>query len=695
MQGSTRRGARARLAAALAVVCALALALVAAPLAARADDDATNVAKIGDTEYATLAAAVSAASDGDTITLIADTSASSQIKITGVSITLDLNGCTLTLGSDSSAARMLYVSSGASLTVTDSGSSGTITNEGSYSYGLIDVYGTLVIEGGTFYDQGSGDGASIKGRSGSSITINGGTFEVAYTNYNKATESVSGEISYSGNTNYFGNYILRSSYGYVSITGGTFTSGQNCWGAICLEYCSDLSGSGAVSVSGVEVTCIATSGIFFLGTDAVLSDSTVTVSGTRTTDYTYLSSAVAVANETEVDDTEVTIESGTYSAPYAVYIWNSGATVTIKGGEFSGTAVLKADAVNYSYWGQVNAVSSIVVYGGSFDGAISIQTDVSGRTDATLAIHCGDFTSEAAAGYVADTATVTGEEGFFATVVHTLEQVEAVEATCTEDGNVAYLCCTYCGDCFTATTTTDDDGTVTTTTTYAAADYDSEIAVPATGHDWDGGTVTTEATCTEDGVVTYVCRNDSSHTYTEAIAATGHVAGDEVVENYVEATCEEDGSYDVVVYCDVCGEELSRETVTVPATGHDWSDTGTVTWSEDHSSATITVTCDNCGEELTVEANVTSVTNDDGSVTYTATAVIDGTTYAGSLTVAAEAEEETTTAEEATTESSDDSDDSGTSLPATGDDAPAGAALALAAGLVAVGAALLRRRLAA
>ena len=34
--------------------------------------------------------------------------------------------------------------------------------------------------------------------------------------------------------------------------------------------------------------------------------------------------------------------------------------------------------------------------------------------------------------------------------------------------------------------------------------------------------VTTAATCTTDGVRTYVCKNDSSHTYTEPIPAAGH-----------------------------------------------------------------------------------------------------------------------------------------------------------------------------
>ena len=41
------------------------------------------------------------------------------------------------------------------------------------------------------------------------------------------------------------------------------------------------------------------------------------------------------------------------------------------------------------------------------------------------------------------------------------------------------------------------------------------------GHAYES-TVTTQPTCTTDGVRTYVCKNDSSHTYTETIPAAGH-----------------------------------------------------------------------------------------------------------------------------------------------------------------------------
>jgi hypothetical protein len=41
--------------------------------------------------------------------------------------------------------------------------------------------------------------------------------------------------------------------------------------------------------------------------------------------------------------------------------------------------------------------------------------------------------------------------------------------------------------------------------------------IPALGHDWDEGTVTKEPTYTEEGEMTYTCKNDPSHTKTEVI----------------------------------------------------------------------------------------------------------------------------------------------------------------------------------
>lgn len=46
--------------------------------------------------------------------------------------------------------------------------------------------------------------------------------------------------------------------------------------------------------------------------------------------------------------------------------------------------------------------------------------------------------------------------------------------------------------------------------------------IPALGHDWGDWTVTTPATCTNEGVETRTCKRDPSHVETRTIPATGH-----------------------------------------------------------------------------------------------------------------------------------------------------------------------------
>ena len=75
---------------------------------------------------------------------------------------------------------------------------------------------------------------------------------------------------------------------------------------------------------------------------------------------------------------------------------------------------------------------------------------------------------------------------------------DAVDPTCTETGLTEG---SHCADCNTVIT--------------------AQQEVPALDHAWDEGVVTTEATRAEDGVKTYTCTRDASHTKTEAIPALG------------------------------------------------------------------------------------------------------------------------------------------------------------------------------
>ncbi|MCD8332165.1 MAG: S-layer homology domain-containing protein, partial [Oscillospiraceae bacterium] len=166
--------------------------------------------------------------------------------------------------------------------------------------------------------------------------------------------------------------------------------------------------------------------------------------------------------------------------------------------------------------------------------------------------------------------------------------------TCAEGDDTQTLDCTV--------GTKEVDGTMYT---FATCTFDGETytAYAPHAHTFAGRAETISATCTESGsiVVRVYCSvcEETLYTYTVAIPATGHTAGEAVQENVAEATCAAAGSYDVVTYCTVCNEAISSYHVTVPATGHTW-DEGTVTLNATrYTTGVKTYTCTVCGATKT------------------------------------------------------------------------------------------------
>lgn len=144
------------------------------------------------------------------------------------------------------------------------------------------------------------------------------------------------------------------------------------------------------------------------------------------------------------------------------------------------------------------------------------------------------------------------------------------EATCEENG---YSGDTYCKDCG------------------QLISKGSEIK--AKGHTWDNGKVTEEATCTEDGLKVYTCKN-CGETKEEILKATGHQHTE--VRNEKKATCKEKG-YSGDIYCADCGELIKKGSATEKA-DHTWKLTKeqNATCEADGSK---TYTCEVCGETKT------------------------------------------------------------------------------------------------
>ena len=174
----------------LSAFLAVMMVLTMAPVAFAADGDAENtaddtgssevvsaVAKIGDTDYATLQAAVDAAKADDTITLLKDITVDGTDKATSRTvidkpITLDLNDKTIkspdNMGNNNKNFAALYISADVTINATTGGIN-TGTN-GAYAINVMNG-ATLTINGGNYY----GGGTAVQVEKGTA-NINGGTF---------------------------------------------------------------------------------------------------------------------------------------------------------------------------------------------------------------------------------------------------------------------------------------------------------------------------------------------------------------------------------------------------------------------------------------------------------------------------------------------------------------------------------------
>ncbi|MBR3610569.1 MAG: right-handed parallel beta-helix repeat-containing protein [Oscillospiraceae bacterium] len=151
------------------------------------------VAQVGETKYESLEEAVAAATEGATITLLADVVLADTLTIPAEkTITLDLNGKTISQTKAQTAGYQMILNDG-NLTIADSVGTGKISytdsgNGGEYISDTIYNRGTLVIKGGTIENLSSETVASngyphavdnYSGIRDTSLTIEGGTIYCA------------------------------------------------------------------------------------------------------------------------------------------------------------------------------------------------------------------------------------------------------------------------------------------------------------------------------------------------------------------------------------------------------------------------------------------------------------------------------------------------------------------------------------
>ena len=206
--------------------------IMAGSAVTQAQVDALAAASIGTAKYITLAAAIAAANNGETVTLLKDVTENVEIAA-GKELTLDLNGKTLSGGTGTANAALRNLGT---ITIQDTSAAqtGTIKRDdngtvGETSYYVIRNQGTMTIESGNVINNSGYAKANSTGSMvGSSLICNGDCDE-------------GGTLTIKGGTFTQNNFIAikNGALGVLHVTGGKITSNHS---AIQNWFKADITG---------------------------------------------------------------------------------------------------------------------------------------------------------------------------------------------------------------------------------------------------------------------------------------------------------------------------------------------------------------------------------------------------------------------------------------------------------------------
>lgn len=324
---------------ALSAALSLCLLLTLLPTAALATED--NATTPGPSPATTLQEKITAAKNGDTVSLSEDETGSITVP-NGKTITLDLAGHKLTNTADS---HTVTVEKGATLTVMDSSEAktGTIDNT-SHQKGAVVNNGTFVLNSGNLTRSQE---ASKYDEEKQSDIANGNSWYVVL---NHGTMTVNGgKVFFSeSNIGYFSSLIANGWYtgsentegtpASLTITDGEFTGGKitiknDDYGVLNIR-------GGTFSQSGARHFCI------YSCNDATISGGTI--NGTvgcggyeREDQSSYEQGKLVISGDTQVkggiqtfDNANVSISGGTFTDTY-LYMGSNTATISVTGGAFT------------------------------------------------------------------------------------------------------------------------------------------------------------------------------------------------------------------------------------------------------------------------------------------------------------------------------------------------------------------------
>ena len=292
------------------------------------------VAKIGTVEYTTLAEAIAAANDGETVTLIDDL----DISTTGLTIaatktvTLDLNGHALK-AANTNTGNIKVLGKLTLCDSTDTAKNGTGTGkvwtDTPYIYNKQDKVLIAAMDGGTF----TMESGLIDTASSIADNANDGQFAVSVQNENAdATVIINGGHIKAGWYAVAGNGTDITYNGNITVNGGILES--------VADYAIYHPHTGTTTVNG-GVIFGAAGGISLNRGKLIVNDGTITSKGTGTTgnwgDGTGNQQAAAINVNAKYETTAVEIKGGKITAEKDAILLTNGrnGTVAVSGGSFS------------------------------------------------------------------------------------------------------------------------------------------------------------------------------------------------------------------------------------------------------------------------------------------------------------------------------------------------------------------------
>ena len=392
----------------------------------------------------TLADAIDEATEATVIKLTASITESVTIP-TGKEITIDLNGNTLT-----NAANSDTISNHGTLTVKDSVGSGKLVNVSSGKGALVNYYGAVAtLSSGTYTASGwytiknmgtmtIESGTKFIGYSGASLIANGWYGD---NTIDRNTTYGEGEVLLTINGGDFNgglNTVKNDDYGVLEINDGIFYDTGSA--AIFNAYKAKINNGQFTAANGHVVVNSCVNGYAGAIGELELAGGTF-ISGNSGNDmlfgyYTGTNKACTIK-----------VTGGDYTGKVAGYTY---VTPVISRGSFSEKVNSKYIAEGKASIGIISPAGAKYYIGSGEEVAQTVAEKAAAGDRIEIyqgTVNLNDVGSEIQISNVGGTVTVDGKEiakGDDITYHENITEYSAKDATCTEDGNIAYW---YCSDC--------------------------------------------------------------------------------------------------------------------------------------------------------------------------------------------------------------------------------------------------------